>query len=97
MTLKSDNLTWLKGRAGAAGESISEILDQVIAAARTSGRVGPVRSVAGTIDIDSSDPLLEHADAAVRSMFEASLGRPLIVRERKVPYRARPKGAKTRG
>jgi hypothetical protein len=80
VTLETDNVTWLKGRAGAAGKSVSELLDQIVTAARQGGRIGPVRSVAGTIDIDSSDPLLERADAVVRSAFDASLGRPLIAR-----------------
>ena len=82
VTLETDNVTWLKGRAGAVGESVSEMLDQIVTAARQGGLVGSARSVAGTIDIDSSDPLLERADRAVRSVFEASVGRPFIMRER---------------
>ena len=67
VTLEADNLTWLKGRAGAAGlRSVSELLDQLVTAARASGRVGPSRSVVGTIDVDASDPWLEGADEAVR-------------------------------
>jgi hypothetical protein len=90
VTLGADNVTWLKGRAGAGGvRSVSELLDQLVTAARQSGRVGPARSVVGTIDIDSSDPSLEGADAAVRSMYEGSLGRPLIVREASPRYSAR--------
>jgi hypothetical protein len=82
VTLDADNLTWLKGRASAAGvRSISELLDQLVAAARSSGRVGPPRSVVGTIDIADSDPGLERADDHVRSMVEASLRRPATVRE----------------
>ena len=79
VTLQTDNLTWLKGRAGAAGESVSELLDQIVSAARATGRIGPSRSVTGTIDIDSSDPMLERADAAVLTQFEGSLARPLAV------------------
>jgi hypothetical protein len=82
VTLDTDNLTWLKGRAGAAGlRSVSELLDQLVTAARESGRIGPSRSVVGTIDIDASDPLLEGADEVVRGMYEASLRRPLTVKE----------------
>ena len=52
VTLEADNLTWLKGRAGAAGlRSVSELLDQLVSAARAAGRTGPARSVVGTIDI----------------------------------------------
>lgn len=87
VTLDSDNLMWLKGRAGAAGvRSVSELLDQIVTAARTSGQIGPSRSVVGTIDLDASDPWLEQADAAVRGMFEASLGRPLIRKEPSPTY-----------
>lgn len=75
VTLESDNVTWLKGRAGATGESVSELLDQIVTGARQGGRSGDARSVMGTIDIDASDPFLEGADVAVRSMFDASLGR----------------------
>ena len=82
VTLDADNLTWLKGRAGAAGvRSVSELLDQLVNAARSSGQIGPSRSVVGTIDVDASDPWLEGADDAMRSMFDASLGRPLMVRD----------------
>ena len=89
VTLDSDNLTWLKGRAGAAGlRSVSELLDQLVTAARDSGRVGPSRSVVGTIDIDANDPLLEGADDAIRGLYETALRRPLVVRERPAEYRA---------
>jgi hypothetical protein len=88
VTLDADNLTWLKGRAGAAGlRSVSELLDQLVSAARATGRIGPSRSVVGTIDIDASDPLLEGADDVIRGIYETSLGRPLAVREQPADYR----------
>jgi hypothetical protein len=88
VTLDSDNLTWLKGRAGAAGlRSVSELLDQLVTAARESGRIGPSRSVVGTIDVDAGDPLLQGADEAVRGMYEASLRRPLMAKEVSAEYR----------
>ena len=87
VTLDADNLTWLKGRASAAGaRSISELLDHLVSAARSSGQVGPSRSVVGTIDIAESDPWLEGADDDVRGMFEASLRRPLMVKETSPVY-----------
>jgi hypothetical protein len=90
VTLDTENLTWLKARAGAAGlRSVSELLDRIVGAARQSGRMGPSRSVVGTIDIDASDPLLERADAAVRGAFERSLGRPLALHEEPPRYRVR--------
>jgi hypothetical protein len=92
VTLDADNLTWLKGRTGAAGlRSVSELLDQLVTAARDSGRIGPPQSVVGSIDIDASDPLLEGADDAVRMMFETSLGRPLMVKEAPAEYRVAPR------
>ena len=82
VTLEADNLTWLKGRAGAAGlRSVSELLDQLVTAARASGHGGPSRSVVGTIDIDASDPWLDGADEVLHAMFDASLGRPLMVKD----------------
>lgn len=95
VTLETDNVTWLKGRAGAAGESLSELLNQIVSAARQGMPAGPARSVVGTIDIDSSDPLLERADATVLAAFDASLGRPLIVHERHAPYRTPKKKSRT--
>jgi hypothetical protein len=82
VTLDSDNLTWLRGRAGAQGlRSVSELLDQIVTRARASGAATPSRSVVGTIEIDPHDPSLEHADAALRALFDASLGRPSIAKE----------------
>lgn len=87
ITLDADNLTWLKGRAGAGGvRSVSELVDQIVRAARTSGQAGPSRSVVGTIDVDANDPSLEGADAAIRSMFQTSLGRRLVVKETSPAY-----------
>jgi len=95
VTLDADNLTWLKGRAGAAGlRSVSELLDQLVTAARESGRVGPSRSVVGTIDIDANDPRLESADEAIRGLYEASLRRPLVLKETPDEYRV---GARKKG
>jgi len=82
VTLEADNLLWLKGRAGAVGaRSVSDLLDTLVTAARTSGHSGAARSVVGTIDIDAHTPLLEGADDMVRRMFDASLGRPLMAKE----------------
>jgi hypothetical protein len=98
VTLEADNLTWLKGRASAAGlRSVSELLDQLVSAARSSGQVGPSRSVAGTIDVAADDPWLEGADDAVRGMFEASLRRPFMVKEGTPVYGAAGKKKGRRG
>ena len=82
VTLEADNLTWLKGRAGAPGvRSVSELLDQLVTAARASGQVGSSRSVVGTIDVDAGDPWLEGAADEIRTLYETSLARPLMVKE----------------
>ena len=98
MTLEIDNLVWLKGRAGATGlRSVSELVDRLVTQARTAGTSGPGRSVVGTIDIDAGDPSLEQADSAVRAMFDASLRRPMTVREVSPPYGPAPSRKKPRG
>ena len=97
VTLESDNVTWLKGRAGAEGESVSRLIDQLVTSARSGNRAGPGRSVIGTIDIDDSDPLLDRADAAVRATFEASLARSAEFRERPATYRAKKRKTRARG
>jgi hypothetical protein len=87
VTLHSDNLIWLKARAGAVGaRSVSDLLDQIVADARRTTPGGAVRSVVGTIDIDASDPLLTGADDVLRGLFDVSLGRPTIVKETRARY-----------
>ena len=98
VTLEMDNLTWLKGRAGATGvRSVSALLDQLVREARASGQTGPSRSVVGTIDVDASDPGLEGADEAMRSIVQASLGRPIMVKESSLEYGTRGKTRARRG
>jgi hypothetical protein len=90
ITLDAGNVAWLKGRAGVSGDSVSGMIDQLVTAARQGHCVGEARSVVGTIDIDSSDPLLEKADAALQAAFAASLNRPLAVREARAAYTPKP-------
>jgi hypothetical protein len=99
VTLDADNITWLKGRTGASGaRSVSELLDQLVTAARQSRHAGPARSVVGTVDIDPSDPLLTQADEVMRAMFNKSIGRPSIVKAVPPVYRSRrPPSKKRRG
>jgi hypothetical protein len=80
VTLQHENLLWLRGQAAARGKrSMSEVLDALVTKARTEGK-GAITSVAGTIDLPHDDEL-EWADAYVRSLFEASVQRPPLVRE----------------
>jgi hypothetical protein len=87
LTLDEANLLWLKGR-GAGRGNLSAAVDDLISAARA-GRLGvpaAIRSVVGTIDIAADDPRLEHADAAIRELFAASLARPFRVSEKRASY-----------
>jgi len=87
VTLESTNLTWLRARAGAVGaRSVSELLDKIVADARRATPGGAIRSVVGTIDIDSADPLLTGADDVLHALFDASLGRPMLVKEGRPRY-----------
>ena len=96
VTLEAGNVTWLKGRSGATGDSVSQIVDRIVTAARRGALAGPGQSVRGTIDIDSSDPLLEKADALVESIFEKSVARPLAIRERRRTFLSSPKARRNR-
>jgi hypothetical protein len=85
VTIGEDNLLWLKGQAGAsASGSVSEVIDRLVRDARMSGRTdaAAVRSVVGSIDLPHDDGELAGADAYVRGVFDRSLARPMIVRER---------------
>lgn len=82
VTLAVDNVVWLKARSGAVGESVSAALDRLVTVARQARSAGPARSVVGSIDIDAADPLLDQANVAVRAAFDASIGRPFMLRER---------------
>lgn len=98
VTIDEDNLLWLKAQAAATAKgSVSAIVDRLIDDARAEGRTGAaaIRSVAGTIDLPSDDPDLEEASPYVRTMFDRSLRRPLMVQETP-PRRGRPK-ARRRG
>jgi hypothetical protein len=89
VTLEQDNLLWLQSRATALKRrSLSDALDAVVTDARLAGRVSleSIRSVAGTVDISPADPALEGADDAVRAVFEASLARPMLVRDERASY-----------
>jgi hypothetical protein len=98
VTLASENITWLKGRLGSTGRrSLSELIDQIVTAARTGGTHGPVRSVVGTIDVDPRDPELNHADDAIRALFDESIGRPLMIKESKPTSGRTPRKKARRG
>lgn len=76
VTLEEDNILWLRGQTlGGKQRSLSEALDVVVTAARQSRFGASPRSVVGTVDITSDDPDLQSADAAMRSLVDASLGR----------------------
>lgn len=97
VTLDAENLTWLRGRVGGGkGKSVSDLLNRLVTDARRSG-AGASRSVVGTIDIDAGDPLLQDADAALRTLFEQSVTRPIVVRERRPAFGTRVGRPRKRG
>jgi hypothetical protein len=98
VTIHHDNLLWLRGQADATAKgSLSDILDRLVTEARLSGRTdrSAIRSVKGSVDLPDDDPDLEKADAYVRSLFQQSVGRPMLVRE--TPPKPAPKKAGKRG
>jgi len=93
VTLRTENLTWLKARAGAVGSrSVSDLLDQLVASARKATPGGAIRSVVGTIDIAADDPLLEGADEVLRLLVDDSLGRASVAKKPRPSYRSRRRG-----
>jgi hypothetical protein len=84
VTVDEDNLVWLKGQAGGSRGSVSEVIDRLVREARLSGRTdaSTVRSVVGTIDLPPEDEDLAGADGYVRALFDRSLARPMLVKER---------------
>ena len=92
VTLAEENLLWLRGQAAASTSgNLSEILDRLVNEARTGGRVhaAAIRSVVGTIDLPADDNDLTEADHYVRALFDRSLRRPMLVRERPPALRRR--------
>lgn len=84
ITLDEANIVWLKGQAGASSKgSVSNVLDRLVSEARQQGQSDPgaIRSVVGTIDLPDDDAALDGADAYVRSVFDRSLRRPMLVKE----------------
>jgi hypothetical protein len=83
ITLGRDNLMWLKGQAAArTGGNVSEMMNRLIEAARTSGGLtADARTVVGTIDLPDDESLAQ-ADTYVKALFDRSLSRPMLVRER---------------
>lgn len=75
VTLRPDNLLWLKTRVKAAGRrSLSEALDEVITEARAGAGAAAVksRSVMGHARIPRSEASLSQAGAELRALFGRS-------------------------
>lgn len=89
VTLDTQNVTWLRGQAGATTRgSLSEVLDDLVREARLAGRTRPeaTRSVVGTVDLAADDPTLAGADAYIRELFHRSAQRPALVKDPRAPY-----------
>ena len=84
VTLEAENLLWLRARTTATKRrSLSDLLDEIVTAARVSTHGHSIRSVVGTVDLPPDDPDLTHAKASLRAEFEASLARPILIHEQK--------------
>ena len=98
VTIEEDNLLWLKAQAAATSKgSVSDVLDRLVRDARLEGRTEAIQSVVGTVDLAEGN--LDRADAYVRSLFDRSLSRPMLVKETppRPPRQRRVRGAKRRG
>jgi hypothetical protein len=89
VTLEAENLLWLRARtAGTKRRSLSDLLDEIVTAARVAVHGDSIRSVVGTVDLPPDDRDLERAGAALRAEFDASLDRPILIHEDRATYRA---------
>ena len=78
MTLRPDNLLWLRTRVKATGgRSLSEALDGILTEARagSGASTAAVRSVAGNARIPESDEALSAAGKRVAALFRGSARR----------------------
>ena len=91
VTLREDNLVWLRGHSRSARHrSVSETLDRLIAEARAGGRPETsVRSVKGTVHILAADPSLARADATIRTLFRTTPRRDQEFRKKRGGARRR--------
>jgi hypothetical protein len=101
VTLDAQNLLWLRARTtGTKRRSLSDLLDEIVTAARVAAHGNSIRSVVGTVDLPADDPGLERAKAEIRAAFDTSLARPILIHEPRATHGAvrRSKGVKrTRG
>jgi hypothetical protein len=97
VTLRDENLTWLRGRVRAEGaRSVSDALDRLVTEARVRRTGTETRSVVGTITVDPADPRLLGADEAIQALVASSLGRPMVVKEAPAPYGVTPRRKRSR-
>ena len=87
VTLDAENLLWLRARAtGTKRRSLSDLLDEIVTAARVAAHGDSIRSVVGTVDLPPDDPDLKRAKAEIRAEFETSLARPILIHEHGAAY-----------
>ena len=99
VTLRADNLLWLKTRVKVNGDrSVSETLDQIITKARAGAEAGgaEVRSVVGNARIPTSDRALAEAGARVAALFLGSVGRNESASRGRHPKRSGPAARRRR-
>ena len=76
VTLRPDNVLWLKTRVKATGgRSLSEALDELITEARAGAGASAVtiRSVLGNAQIPRSDAALSRAAGELRALFRGAI------------------------
>jgi hypothetical protein len=87
VTLGAENLLWLRARTtGTKRRSLSDLLDEIVTAARVAAHGDSIRSVVGTVDLPADDPDLTRAKVDIRAEFEASLARPILIHEHGAAY-----------
>jgi hypothetical protein len=78
VTLRPDNILWLKTRVKASGgRSLSQALDEIITEARTGASASATdrRSVVGNARIPASEAALSRAAQEIRAQFRRAIGR----------------------
>ena len=91
VTLRPDNLLWLKTRVKAGGRrSLSEALDEIITEARAGAGAAALetRSVVGNARIPGSEASLARAGAEQRALFRGSAERKIRAKRRRAWKRA---------
>jgi len=87
VTLRPDNVLWLKTRVKARGRrSLSEALDEIITQARAGAAAASIRSVVGHARVPATEASLSEAAREIRVLFDRSIlteGKPVGIKKRR--------------